>query len=311
MRIVFMGTPEFAVPTLKSLVHAGHEVVAVYTQPDKPQGRGKGLASSAVKGAALALGLSVCQPSSLRDDVDRIAQFEPEVVVVAAFAQLLPKSVLEIPHRGCLNVHPSLLPRHRGASPVNAAILAGDEFSGVSIMFMDEGWDTGPILAQERVVIVPEDTTGTLTGKLADVGARLLVQTLPDWIGGESTPQPQSEEGANYTPKVTKQDGEVDWQLLAVDIWRRIRAFQPWPGCYTQWQGKLLKIIEAAPVAETQLGEIGQVVSVKQPQGAFIGVQTGEGVLQLLKVQPEGKKIMTAEEFARGQRDFVGALLPS
>jgi methionyl-tRNA formyltransferase len=310
MRVVFMGTPEFAVLTLKCLVDAGHQVVAVYTQPDKPQGRGRGLTSSAVKSLALALGLSVCQPAFLRDEVDRIAQLEPEVVVVAAFAQILPKSVLDVPPHGCLNVHPSLLPRHRGASPIDAAILAGDEFSGVSIMLMDEGWDTGPILAQERVVIAPEDTTGTLTAKLADVGARLLIQILPNWAEGKLTPQPQPEEGANYTPKITKKDGEIYWQLPAVDIWRRIRAFQPWPGCYTQWQGKLLKIIEAAPAGETQLGEVGQVVTVRQPHGVLIGVQTGSGVLQLLRVQPEGKKVLAAEDFARGQRDFVGALLP-
>lgn len=310
MRVVFMGTPEFAVPTLKCLVDAGHEIVAVYTQQDKPQGRGKSLGFPAVKAAALDLELPVYQPASLEGEVETITQLRPEVLIVAAFAQLLPKSVLEIPPRGCLNVHPSLLPRHRGASPIDAAILTGDEFSGVSIMLMDEGWDTGPILAQERVAIVPEDTTGTLTGNLADVGARLLVDILPEWVGGKLTPQPQSEEGANYTPKITKQDGEIDWHLPAVDIWRRVRAFQPWPGCYTQWQGKLLKIIEVVPSDETRLGEIGRVVSVKQPQGAFIGVQTGEGVLQLLKVQPEGKRVMTAEEFARGQRDFVGALLP-
>ena len=310
MRIVFMGTPEFAVPTLKNLVHDGHEVVAVYTQPDKPQGRGKGLALSAVKGAALALGLSVCQPASLRDEVDRIAQFEPEVVVVAAFAQLLPKSVLDIPPHGCVNVHPSLLPRHRGASPIEAAILAGDEFSGVSIMLMDEGWDTGAILAQEQVAIALEDTTGILTRKLADVSAGLLVQTLSDWVGGKLTPRQQPEEGSNYTPKITKKDGEIDWRLSAVDIWRRVRAFQPWPGCYTQWRGKLLKIIEALPAGETQLGEVGQVVTLGQPHGTSMGVQTGSGVLQLLRVQPEGKKVMAAEDFARGQQDFVGSSLP-
>jgi methionyl-tRNA formyltransferase len=310
MRIVFMGTPEFAVPTLRGLVHAGHEVVTVYTQPDKPQGRGRGLAFSAVKAAALDIGLTVHQPSSLTDEVDRIAQLDPEVIIVAAFAQLLPKSILGIPPAGCLNVHPSLLPRHRGASPVDAAILAGDEFSGVSIMLMDEGWDTGAILARERMAIGPEDTTGTLTEKLADVGARLLVQTLPEWVGGNLTPQPQSGERANYTPKITKQDGDIDWNLPAVDIWRRVRAFQPWPGCYTQWRGRLLKIIEAAPSVETQLGDIGQVVMMEQPQGGSIGVQTGAGVLQLVKVQPEGKKTMAAEEFARGQRDFVGSLLP-
>jgi len=310
MQLVFMGTPDFAVPALKRLVAEGHTVSAVYTQPDKPQGRGRGVSPPPVKTAALSLGLPVYQPPSLKSEVEKITQLKPDAIVVAAFAQLLPKSILDIPRHGCLNVHPSLLPHHRGASPIAGAILAGDEFTGVTIMLMDPGFDTGPILAQERMPVAPQDTTGSLTTKLSEVGAKLLVSTLTDWVEGKLSPRQQSAEGANYTPKITKKDGEIDWHLSATDIWRRVRAFQPWPGCHTWWHGKMLRIIEASPLVGAQTGQVGQVVSEKKPGGVSIGVQTGDGVLELLKVQPEGKRPMAAEEFSRGQRDFVGALLP-
>jgi methionyl-tRNA formyltransferase len=175
---------------------------------------------------------------------------------------------------------------------------------------MDPGFDTGPILAQERVPVAPEDTTGSLTTKLSEVGAKLLVSTLTDWVEGKLSPRQQSAEGANYTTKITKKDGEIDWHLSATDIWRRVRAFQPWPGCHTWWHGKMLRIIETSPLVGAQMGQPGLVVSVKRPGGVSIGVQTGDGLLALIKVQPEGKRPMMAEEFGRGQRSFVGAVLP-
>jgi methionyl-tRNA formyltransferase len=312
MRLVFMGTPDFAVPILDSLAHRGHEIAAVYTQPDRPAGRGRGIALSPVKKKALEDGLVVRQPVSLRqlEEVQTLAGLRPDVVVVAAYGKLLPQSVLDIPRFGCLNVHPSLLPRHRGPSPVAGAILAGDEVTGVSIMLLDEGMDTGPVLTQEKVPVSPQDTTGSLTAKLSEIGARLLTQTLPLWTEGKILPRPQENEEATYSKAITKESGRIDWQLPALDIWRQVRAFQPWPGCGTTWKGRLLKIIEAVPLPG--VGEAGMVSAIKGSQSAApIGVQTGDGILGLLHVQMEGKRVMPAEDFLRGQADFLGAVLPS
>ncbi|MFC1931297.1 methionyl-tRNA formyltransferase, partial [Chloroflexota bacterium] len=225
MRILFMGTPEFAVAPLESLVSSQNQVVAVYTQPDKPAGRGRSLAPSAVKEAALAWKLPVVQPTSLKETevVRQLADFQPDVIVVAAYGQILPQSALDIPTYGCLNIHPSLLPRFRGASPVAAAILAGDEFTGVSIMLMDSGLDTGSVLAQETVSISPEDTTGSLAVKLSQTAARLLPEVLARWIKGDIKPEPQNEAEATYSTPITKEEGEIDWQLPAVAIGRRVR----------------------------------------------------------------------------------------
>jgi len=310
MRVVFMGTPDFALPALASLVSGGHEVLAVYTQPDKPAGRGRSLVSSAVKKAALDYGLPVWQPPSLRppEEIERLANLRPEVIVVAAFGLLLSQSILDIPPLGCVNIHPSLLPRYRGPSPVAAAILAGDEITGVSIMLLDKGMDTGPLLAQQQVPVSPEDTTGSLTAKLAQLGGQLLVQTLPLWLEGKLTPQPQDNEKATYSKLITKEEGKMDWQRPVIELWRKVRAFQPWPGCYTTWQGRLLKIMETIPLPGG--GEPGRVIAIEETQGAPVGVQAGEGVLGLLQLQLEGKRAMGAEEFVRGQRGFIGALLP-
>jgi methionyl-tRNA formyltransferase len=305
-----MGTPEFALPALDRLVSGGHEVLAVYTQPDKPAGRGRGLVSSAVKKAALDYGLPVWQPPSLRppEERERLADLRPEVIVVAAFGLLLPQNILDIPPFGCLNIHPSLLPRHRGSSPVAAAILAGDEITGVSIMLLDKGMDTGPLLAQQEVTISPQDTTGSLMAKLAQLGGQLLMQTLPLWLEGKLTPQPQDNEKATYSRLITKEEGELDWQRPAIELWRKVRAFQPWPGCYTTWQGRRLKVMEVTPLSGG--GEPGRVIAIEETRGITVGVQAGEGVLGLLQLQLEGKRVMSAEEFVRGQRGFIGALLP-
>ena len=310
-----MGTPEFAVPCLEHLIINQYQVVAVYTQPDKPAGRGRSLVSPPLKRAAVAWKLPVVQLVSLKgaEVVAQLASFHPDVIVVAAYGQFLPQSVLGIPNYGCINIHPSLLPRFRGASPVSAAILAGDEFTGVSIMLMNRDLDTGPILARSQIPISAQDTTGSLTAKLSLVAAQLLQEVLVYWIRGELTPQPQNEAGATYCSSISKEEGEIDWHLSAVDLWRRVRAFPPWPGCYTRWQGKQLKIIEAVPLPEERALEIGQVVAltpVKEKAKAAFGVYTGDGILGVLKVQLEGRQAMSAAEFLRGQRQFIGALLP-
>ncbi|MBC8429616.1 MAG: methionyl-tRNA formyltransferase [Dehalococcoidia bacterium] len=310
-----MGSPEFAVPHLEHLILNQYQVVAVYTQPDRPAGRGRALAPPPVKRAALAWGLSVVQPASLREAgvVGQLTGLHPDVIVVAAFGQILPRSVLGIPRFGCINVHPSLLPGFRGASPVASAILAGDEFTGVSIMLMDEGLDTGPILARAQIPVSAQDTTGSLTTKLSLIGARLLQEVLSYWSRGELTPQPQNEAKATYSGSITKEQGEIDWHLPAIDIWRRVRAFHPWPGCYTTWRGRQLKIIEAVPLTEERTSKVGQVVALTSvPEGskAAFGVYTGDGVLGVSKVQLEGKRAISAAEFLKGQREFIGAVLP-
>jgi len=309
LRFVFMGSPQFAVPPLEYLLNS-YQVAAVYTQPDRPAGRGRDLVSPPVKRVAESRGLTVVQPASLKEGgtVEQLEAFNPDVIVVAAFGQILPQPVLALPRLGCLNIHPSLLPRFRGASPVASAILAGDDFSGVSIMVMDEGLDTGPVLARAQVPISAQDTTGSLTDKLSWLGAQLLGEVLAHWTRGELTPQPQDESEATYCGPITKEEGEIDWSLPAVAIWRRVRAFNPWPGGYTRWRGKSLKIIEAVPLDEESTAKAGQVVAITSKAG--FGVTTGDGVLGVLRVQMEGKKALSAAEFLRGQRDFIGALLP-
>lgn len=301
-----MGTPEFAVSVLAQLC-GHHEVVAVYTQPDRLAGRGRAPTTSPVKKVAEERGLTVVQPQSLKEGEERarLSGFAPEVIVVAAYGLLLPSWVLHLPPLGCVNVHPSILPRHRGASPVAGAILAGDEATGVTIMLLDEGLDTGPILAQASLPIQPSDTTGTLTGRLAELGARLLIETLPCWQGGEVRAVPQDDSLATYTRPLKKDAGEIDWGLPAVVIERRVRAFQPWPGCYTWWGGRRLKVLEARVVGEVQ-GLAGMV----RAQGQGVWVETGQGWLELRRVQLEGRQALAIQEFIRGQRGFIGAILP-
>ena len=310
-RVVFMGTPEFAVPPLERMVQEHCPVVAVYTQPDKPEGRGRTIKMSPVKTAALGFGLSVVQPESLkaRAAAEQLAGFQPDVLVVAAFGQILPRAVLEIPRHGCLNIHPSLLPRYRGAAPVAAAILAGDGVTGVTIMLMDSGMDTGPIIVQEKMAISPQDTTGTLAAKLSRLGAQMLPGVLTRWTAGGITPRPQNDADATYCAALKKEAGEINWQLPAVDIWRRVRAFQPWPGAYTSLGGQRLEIIEAVARRGGSGRKAGEVVA-GQGEAAFC-VSTGEGVLGVMQVQLQGKRAMPAADFLRGQRKLLGTVLPS
>ena len=310
LRLIFMGTPDFAVLPLKYLISNEYQVVAVYTKPDRPAGRGQRLSFSPVKRVALELGLKVVQPSTLKEEeqISKLKSFKPDIVVVAAFGQLLPRSILNIPRYGCLNLHPSLLPRFRGASPVQAAILAGEDFTGVSMMLMDEGLDTGPVLSQAKIPISPFDTTGTLMLKLSYLASMLLLEVLPRWVKGEIEPEAQDEDKATYSEPLSSQEGEIDWKLPALYISRKVRALQPWPGCYTRWRGRKLKIIKAEALPAQREVKAGEVVSLGKD---FFGVGTGEGVLKVLEVQLEGKRALSAADFLRGQRDFIGALLPS
>jgi methionyl-tRNA formyltransferase len=310
-RIVFMGTPEFGVPVLEELARSRYDVVAVFTRPDRPAGRGRQMAPSPVKRAALEHGFRVIEPSTMRgrESAARLAELRPDVVVVAAFAYLLPPEVLAVPSLGCLNVHPSLLPRHRGPSPVAAALLSGDARTGVSIMLMDEGLDTGPVLAQESLNISETDSTGSLTGALSEMGARLLRSTLGKWLEGDVVPRPQDESLATCSELIRAEDARLDWSLPAVELWRRVRAYYPWPGCYTMWEGRRLKIHSCQPLQEREMGGVGRVVEMPVTSVLRIGVVTGEGVLGLGEVQLEGKRQVSAEEFVRGQGGFIGSSL--
>ncbi len=311
-KIVFMGTPEFAIPALEYLVASDYRVKAVYTRRDKATGRGQVTTASPIKNCARRLNLPVIQPISFNtpDTVKELSILQLDLIVVAAYGQILPPEVLAIPRFGCLNIHPSLLPRYRGVSPVPAAILAGDEFSGVSIMLLDAGTDTGPILSQAQIPVLSSDTTASLTDKLAMIGARMLLEVIPRWIAQQIKPQPQDHSQATYCQKLTKEDGVIDWRLPANNLWRRVRALYPWPGAYTTWRGKQLKIIDTNYIAEPGPGPIGSVIALRDRNDGF-GVITGEGVLEVHQVQLEGKRAMPAVEFIRGQRGLIGSLLPN
>ena len=265
---------------------------------------------SPVKKAAQRHNLNILQPVNMKSAETRaqLADLRPDAIIVAAFGQILPQTVLDIPSFGCINIHPSLLPKYRGVAPVPAAILNGDEWTGVSIMLLDKGVDTGPVLANVHVPVLPQDTAGTLLEKLSRTGAQLLLDTLPKWFHREIKPQPQNNAEASYTKMLTKEAGEIDWKLPAVQIWQKVRAYQPWPGCYTRYQGKQLKILEVMPLVGGENQEPGCVVAVKDSSAAF-GVITGDGILGVVKLQLEGKKVVTAREFLNGQRQFIGVVL--
>jgi methionyl-tRNA formyltransferase len=309
IRIVFMGTPQFAVPVLRNLIAVNDfEVVGVVTQPDRRRGRGQKITFSPVKKLALEEELPILQPKSLREEgfIRRLRGISCEVVVVAAYGKILPPQVLSLPPFGCINVHPSLLPKYRGPSPIAWAILKGEGETGVTLFLMDEGMDTGPILAQARCPISPQDTRESLSAKLSQIGANLLIETLPRWLDGEIEPQPQNESEATYTRALSKEDGLMDWSRPSTELWHMSRAYYPWPGTYTYWQGNLLKIIEAEPLLSWSCDEEpGTVVELDEG----VAVVTGEGVLLLKRVQLAGKKAMEIEDFVRGRRGFVGAKL--
>jgi len=284
-------------------------VLAVYTQPDKPAGRGRPVVFPPVKKLALEWQIPVVQPETLKsiEVVDKLVSFQPDLIVVAAYGAMLPRKVLSLPKFGCLNVHPSLLPRHRGPSPVAYTILCGDELAGITIMLMDAGMDTGPILAEEKAGISFMDTTGSLSAKLADVGAQLLLETLPGWLNKELKPQVQDEAQATYSKLITSEDAEINWHFSAVELWRRIRAYNPWPIGYTWYNGKRLRIHRTIPFGKVAEGEIGKVIAL--PESPGVGVVTGEGILGLCQVQLEGRREMSVDDFVRGKRDFIGCVL--
>ena len=309
IRAVFMGTPDFALPALAALADAGCEIAAVYTQPDRRAGRGRRPLASPVKQAAVERGLPVYQPASLRRDPDarrQLAELAPHLIVVAAYGLFLPPETLALPPLGALNIHPSLLPLHRGPSPVASAILAGDAATGVSIILLDEGMDSGAILAQRETPIGADETAGALTARLFDMGADLLADTLPAWRARRITPAPQDESRATITRLLSREDGAIDWRMPAAQIARQVRAYHPWPSAFTHWNGKLLKIIEARAV-DTPSAAADPGVAIALPQGVAIGA--GEGALLPLTLQLEGRRAVSAAEFARGYPDFTGAIL--
>lgn len=306
VKIVFMGTPAYAVPALTQL-HQHYSVVGVFTQPDKPSGRGRQVSVSAVKEAAQALGLPVYQPPNLKtaDALALLQSLAPDLIVVAAFGQILRANVLSLPPLGCLNLHASLLPRWRGAAPVAAAIRAGDAQTGVTIMQMDEGLDTGAIIRAEAIPVLPTHTCATLTADLADLGADLLVRTLPDWLNRQIIPQPQDETLVTLAPRLKKEAGQIDWTHSAAEIERHIRAFNPWPGAFTVWQGQTIKIHSAEVVAPGGPVAPGTVFS----HGRDVAVSAGQGAVILRDIQPAGKKMMPARDFVRGATGFIGSQL--
>ena len=303
VRIIFMGSPDFAVPVLDALVASGgvephaYTVVGIVTQPDRPAGRSGTLKPPAVKEAALRLGIPSIQPEKLRvpEAMDQLRAWSPDLIVVAAFGQILRPDVLDLPKYGCINVHGSLLPRWRGAAPIQASILAGDQETGITIMKMDPGVDTGPMLSQRSIPIAPEDTAGKLFEKLAPLGAELLLETLPRYLSGELSPQPQPADGTTYAPMLKKEDGILDFSQPAATLERRVRAFNPWPGTWFEWNGAPLKVLRARVSGAKSPGAGRRLAVERRP-----AMGTREGILVLEEVQPAGKKPMLGKAFLAG-----------
>lgn len=313
MRIVFMGTPDYAAGALQALVEAGHQITAVVTQPDRPRGRGKELAFSPVKEYALSQGIEVFQPVRIKqpESVEALKRYEADVYVVAAFGQILSAQILGMPRLGCLNIHASLLPRYRGAAPIPWAILNGDEKTGITIMQMDEGVDTGDILMQKELPIGEDETADSLYDKLTHLGAEMIVEALVLLEEGRLTPVRQKEEDATHVGKLHKDFGRIKWQEAADVIARKVRGLNSWPSAYTFFRGRRLKIWEASALSEasaqnTEQIQCGMIVGVEKD--AFY-VRTGDGVLKITSVQPEGKKRMHVKEFLLGYPVVQGEIL--
>jgi methionyl-tRNA formyltransferase len=302
IRIVFMGSPDFSLPALSALAKS-YQVVGVVTQPDRASGRGRELKPPPVKTLVLELNIPIMQPEKLRtpESMEQLRAWNPDLIVVAAFGQILKKDVLDLPHYGCINVHASLLPRWRGAAPINAAILAGDEETGVTIMQMDVGLDTGPMLAKKSIRLKSDDTTGSVLGALSTLGADLLLETLPEYLSGNLKPVPQPTEGATYAPMLKKEDGLLDFTHPAVELERRVRAMNPWPSAWFEWNGNPLKVLRASVISgEKGLASGSRLIVEGRP-----AVRSAEGALVLDDVQPAGKKVMSGKSFLAGARDWV------
>lgn len=307
-----MGTPETAVAVLAALVNAGHEVVGVYSRPDRQSGRGRRVQPTPVKAAALELGLPVFQPASLRRDEaarQELADLHPDLIVVAAYGLFLPPETFDLPPLKTLNVHPSLLPRYRGPSPVSTAILNGDAETGVTLIRLDEGMDSGPVVAQRTTPIEADEACDALTARLFRMGADLLVEVLPAWAKGEITPEPQDRDSVTISSRLTREDGLIDWNEGSQQISRKIRAYQPWPGAHTTWRGKTVKILAGRALREAAPEPAGTVVALDDGTASGAGVATGDGVLELRSLQMEGRRPATASDFVRGYQDFVGSRL--
>ncbi len=334
MRVIFMGTPDFSVPTFEALLEAGHQIILAVTQPDRAKGRGNSVAFSPVKEAALKCGIEVYQPDRIRDPecVEYLKKQGADIVVVVAYGQILPKEILEMTPYGCVNMHASLLPKYRGASPIQWAVINGEHVTGVTAMRMDEGLDTGDIILSEEVVLDANETGGSLFDRLSEVGARLCVRTLAAIEDGTAVYTPQDNEQATKTGMIRKELGRLDFSRPAEELERLIRGLDPWPGTYTKWNGKTLKILKAGvkedpgagrqqgdSTAARKQGNSGAARKRKNPVPApgtvvdvtrdAVAVQTGDGLLVLLEVQPEGKKKMSCEAFLRGNPMRVGDTL--
>lgn len=306
-RLIFVGTPKFAVPSLKALLDdTRFEVVAVITQPDMPAGRTMELTPPPVKVVASSYGLQIFQPPKISHILDELRQLSPDVIVVVAYAQIIPESILSLPSFGCVNVHGSLLPKYRGASVLQAPLMKGDEVTGVTIMVMDKTLDTGPMLRQAEYHIKPLETADSLAVALSELGAQTLPNTLADYLNGSITPQVQDNSLANYVGRLEKKDGIIDWLRSAKEIERFVRAMTSWPSAWTWIQGKQLKILEVDPhTVEINSQKPGKTFLYN----SCLAVQCGTDSLLVRRLQLEGKKPMTSEEFIRGYKDFVGSVL--
>ncbi len=305
MKIVYMGTPDFSVPALEKMIEAGHDIVCVVTQPDRPKGRGKELAMSPVKECALKHGLKIMQPEKVKDAsvVEELRSLEADIFVVAAFGQILSQEVLDIPRFGCVNIHASLLPKYRGAAPIQMSILEGDEETGVTIMQMNAGMDTGDILLTRAIPIEESDTAGTLFDKLMYLGGELIVEALPKIEKGELVAVPQDDSLSTKCGKISKDMGHIDWKCSAVRIFNLVRAMNPWPSAFSRIDGKMLKIWKVKVISKEADGEPGTVQSVTKDS---FTVNTADGLIEVEELQLEGKKRMTTKDFLLGYNIKAG-----
>lgn len=311
MNIVFMGTPEFAVPSLRMLLENGYNVVAVVTQPDRPQGRKKVLTPTPVKEVALEYGLPVLQPQRMRnaEAVAELATYKPDLIVTAAYGQILPIAVLDLPSRGCVNIHGSLLPKYRGGAPIQRSIMNGEAVTGITLMYMAEGLDTGDMIAQVEIAIEEEDTSGTIFEKLSEVGATLLQQQLPNLLEGEVTRIPQNDDEASYSPNLKREDEQINWSRSARDIYNQVRGLVPFSGAFTIWDAEVFKIWAVRPSSESTSDDSIVPGTVLQLNERGIEVKTGDGSIWLTKVQPSGKKVLEVDAFIRGTSMIEGTVL--
>lgn len=311
LKVLFMGTPDFAVPTLEALCNSDYEVIGVVTQPDKPKGRGKSVQMTPVKECALKYDIPVFQPIKIREEenVAKLEELDIDFMVVVAFGQILPKSILDIPKYGCINVHSSLLPTYRGAAPIQWTIINGESKTGITTMFMDEGIDTGDILLQEETPIYDDETGGSLHDRLADMGAKLLIKTLDGLKAGTIKRIKQDDSKSNYVGMLNKNMGKMDFTKSALELERLVRGLNPWPSAYTSLKGKMFKIWEAKAIEDADKYQDVQGGTIVEINKSSIIVKTSKGLLELFEVQLEGKKRMLVEDFLRGYQVKVGEQL--